>query len=66
MTATNERIIAQNLTCLMITHHLDDALKYGNRLVVLVVVKSPIDVSGEEKQQLTQEKLYSFFSDLQE
>lgn len=66
MTATNERIMAQNLTCLMITHHLDDALKYGNRLVVISDGKITYDVSGAEKQQLTQEKLYSFFSDLQD
>ncbi|GAX04835.1 ABC transporter ATP-binding protein [Secundilactobacillus pentosiphilus] len=66
MAATNERITAQKLTCLMITHHLDDALKYGNRLIVISDGKITYDVSGEEKQQLTQEKLYSFFSDLQE
>ncbi|KRK97003.1 ABC-type uncharacterized transport system, ATPase component [Secundilactobacillus odoratitofui DSM 19909 = JCM 15043] len=66
MTTTNERITAENLTCLMITHHLDDALKYGNRLIVIGNGQITFDVSGAEKQALTQETLYSFFSDLQD
>lgn len=66
MTTTNERITQQGLTCLMITHHLDDALKYGNRLIVIGNGKITYDVAGADKAQLTQEKLYSFFSDLQD
>ncbi|ANZ61378.1 ABC transporter ATP-binding protein [Secundilactobacillus paracollinoides] len=64
MKTTNDRITEEDLTCLMITHHLDDALKYGNRLIVIDNGQITFDVAGEEKKGLTQEKLYSFFSDL--
>lgn len=66
MTTTNERIIDQKLTCLMITHHLDDAITYGNRLIVIGDGRITYDVAGEEKQRLTKEQLYGFFSDLKE
>lgn len=65
METTNERITAEKLTCLMITHHLDDALKYGNRLIVINDGQITFDVSGEEKKKLTQETLYGFFGDLE-
>lgn len=32
---TQKRITQSNQTCLMITHHLEDALAYGNRLIVI-------------------------------
>lgn len=64
MTATNDRIAADHLTCLMITHRLEDALKYGNRLIVLNAGKITFDVRGEEKKQLTREQLFNFFEDL--
>ncbi|AVK60865.1 ABC transporter ATP-binding protein [Lactobacillus sp. CBA3605] len=61
MRQTNERVTQEKLTCLMITHHLDDALKYGNRLIVLDQGKIKFDVQGAEKAQLTKEKLLTFF-----
>ncbi|GKT04537.1 ABC transporter ATP-binding protein [Furfurilactobacillus sp. WILCCON 0119] len=64
MTATNERIAADHLTCLMITHRLEDALKYGNRLIVLNGGKVTVDVSGAEKAALTREQLFGFFETL--
>ncbi|CAI2640904.1 hypothetical protein AKUG0410_11750 [Apilactobacillus kunkeei] len=50
MDITDETIKEQNLTCLMITHHLEDALKYGNRLLVLHQGKISYDISGEDKK----------------
>lgn len=64
MQATNDQITRNHLTCLMITHHLDDALKYGNRLVVLDHGKITYDIAGDEKDNLTKEELLSFFNDL--
>ena len=61
MTQTNQRVTEEKLTCLMITHHLDDALRYGNRLIVLDQGQIKYDVRDEEKAQLTKEKLLSFF-----
>jgi putative ABC transport system ATP-binding protein len=61
--ATNERITKDHLTALMITHHLEDALTYGNRLIVLKDGQIKADFRGEEKQQLTVKKLYQYFED---
>lgn len=61
--ATNERITQDHLTALMITHHLEDALTYGNRLIVLKDGQIKADFKGTEKQQLTAEKLYTYFED---
>ncbi|WP_137597087.1 ABC transporter ATP-binding protein [Paucilactobacillus kaifaensis] len=59
--ATNKRINEDHLTALMITHHLEDALKYGNRLVVLDDGKIKADFKGVEKEQLTTDRLYEYF-----
>lgn len=61
--ATNERITKDHLTALMITHHLEDALTYGNRLIVLKDGQIKADFAGEEKQALTADKLYQYFED---
>ncbi|WP_125547647.1 ABC transporter ATP-binding protein [Levilactobacillus lindianensis] len=65
MHLTNQRVQEERLTCLMITHHLEDALTYGNRLIVLHHGQVTFDVSGKEKAALTTEKLYSFFADIE-
>ncbi|KRM97242.1 abc superfamily atp binding cassette transporter, abc protein [Liquorilactobacillus aquaticus DSM 21051] len=64
MEQTNEKVLDQKLTCLMITHHLDDALKYGNRLIVLDDGQVRYDVRGKEKNELTKEELLSFFGNI--
>ncbi|WP_283587673.1 ABC transporter ATP-binding protein [Limosilactobacillus viscerum] len=61
--ATNGRITKDHLTALMITHHLEDALTYGNRLIVLKDGQIKADFTGEDKQKLTTEDLYQFFED---
>ncbi len=66
MTATNDQITQNHLTCLMITHHLDDALKYGNRLIVLDNGNITYDIAGDQKDNLTKEELLSFFNDIEE
>lgn len=59
--ATNERITKDHLTALMITHHFEDALTYGNRLIVLKDGQIKADFKGEAKQSLTTDKLYQYF-----
>ena len=50
---TTEYIVnKENLTTLMITHNMKDAIKYGNRLIMMMDGKIVYDVSGEEKQKL--------------
>ena len=58
-----ERIVAKdNLTTLMITHNMRDAIAYGNRLIMMYDGRIVVDVSGEEKKNLTVEQLLNLFS----
>jgi putative ABC transport system ATP-binding protein len=58
----SERIIYDNnLTAMMVTHNMHDAIKYGNRLVMMDNGKVILDISGEEKKSLTVEALLQMF-----
>jgi putative ABC transport system ATP-binding protein len=58
-----QRIVEQSkLTTLMITHNMRDAITYGNRLIMMYDGKVVVDVSGEEKKNLTVEQLLNLFS----
>lgn len=50
-----------NITTLMITHNMKDALKYGNRLIMMHEGKIIYEVEGEEKQALKVEDLLKKF-----
>ncbi|NVY96118.1 ATP-binding cassette domain-containing protein [Lactobacillus sp. DCY120] len=62
MQTTNERIQKEHLTALMITHQIDDALQYGNRLLVLKDGQIIADLQGEAKQKLRREELVQYFA----
>jgi len=62
MQATDQRIQADGLTALMITHNLEDSLKYGNRLLIMSAGKIDVDVTGDEKKQLTIPELLEHFN----
>lgn len=54
----SDRIIKEeNLTTLMVTHNMRDAIKHGNRLMMMHEGKVILDIKGEEKQKLTVEDL---------
>ena len=58
-----DKIVNENkLTTLMITHNMRDAIKHGNRLIMLHEGRVIIDVSGEEKANLTVEDLLEMFN----
>lgn len=59
---TNDVVSREKITCIMITHQLSDALKYGNRMIILNSGKIVLDAYGEEKKQLTEEKILEFFT----
>ena len=60
---TTQRIVEKsNLTTLMITHNMRDAINYGNRLIMMYDGHVVVDVSGEEKKNLTVEQLLNLFS----
>ena len=49
----SENIINEhNLTALMVTHNMKDAIAHGNRLIMMSEGKIIYDVSGEEKKNL--------------
>lgn len=59
----SEKIIKEHaLTALMVTHNMKDAIRYGNRLVMMHEGRIIFDVSGQEKQNLTVEELVEKFS----
>ena len=61
MDKTKDIITKYEIPTLMITHNLQDAIKYGNRLIMLHSGKIILDISGDEKKELTQEKLMDVF-----
>ncbi|MCI6227773.1 MAG: ATP-binding cassette domain-containing protein [Clostridiales bacterium] len=60
--ATQRIVEKDNLTTMMITHNMRDAIAYGNRLVMMYDGHIVVDVSGEEKKHLTVEQLLNLFS----
>ncbi|WP_270607563.1 ABC transporter ATP-binding protein [Enterococcus thailandicus] len=64
MELTNRRITEQKLTCLMITHRMEDALNYGNRLIVLQKGRIVQDLNAQEKQNLSMSDLLQFFEEV--
>jgi len=59
---TDEIVNRDKLTTLMITHNMSDALRLGNRLVMMNNGQIIFDVSGEEKKHLTVKDLLEKFS----
>ncbi len=60
-----DKIIAENkLTALMVTHNMQNAIDYGNRLIMMHNGEIIFDVAGEEKKALTVEILLKKFSEI--
>ena len=60
--ATQKIVEKDHLTTMMITHNMRDAIAYGNRLIMMYDGHIVVDVSGEEKKNLTVEQLLNLFS----
>lgn len=58
---TDQIIKKNDIITFMITHNMQDAIKYGNRLIMLHKGNIIFDISGEQKKQLTVEKLLEMF-----
>ncbi|MCP1639126.1 putative ABC transport system ATP-binding protein [Streptococcus gallinaceus] len=61
MELTKKIVENHGLTTLMITHNMENAIQYGNRLVMLHQGKIVVDVRGEEKKNLTVQDLMNLF-----
>ena len=59
--ATEKIVSRDNLTTLMITHNMRDAIAHGNRLIMMYEGRVALDISGEEKKKLTVEDLLAKF-----
>jgi len=61
----SDNIIRENqLTAMMITHNMTDAIKHGNRLIMMNEGRIILDISGEEKQHLTKHDLMEKFAEV--
>lgn len=61
MELTKKIVESHGLTTLMITHNMENAIAYGNRLVMLHQGRIVVDVKGEEKVNLTVPQLMELF-----
>ena len=60
---TNEIVTHDKLTTIMITHNMKDAIRLGNRLVMMDAGRIIYDVSGEEKAKLQVKDLLQKFEE---
>ena len=61
----SDKIIAENqLTAMMVTHNMNDAITHGNRLIMMNEGKVILDIKGEEKKKLTVEDLLHKFEEI--
>ena len=58
---TEEIVRKDNLATIMITHNMADAIRVGNRLIMMHEGQIVVDVKGEEKKNLTIEQLLQLF-----
>ena len=59
-----DKIVKENeMTTLMVTHNMKDAITYGNRLIMFHMGHIIYDVRGEEKAKLTVEDLLKRFDE---
>ena len=61
LTMTQKVIGRDHLTSLMITHNMRDALRFGNRLIMMNAGRIVVDVNAEEKAKLTIPDLLALF-----
>ena len=61
MELTQKIIEENNLTTVMVTHNMQQAIKYGNRMIMLHEGKVQFDIEGEEKSALTVEEVVKRF-----
>lgn len=62
MEKTREVVERSSIPTMMITHNLGDAIRYGNRLIMLHQGRVVLDIRGREKEELTPEKLLAEFN----
>lgn len=64
MDLTKEYIEKDNLTAMMVTHNMQFAIDYGNRLIMMDKGHIIMDISGDEKKKLTVPALVKRFKEI--
>ena len=62
MRLTDEIVKEHQITTLMITHNIKNALEYGNKTLVMSQGKALMMLEGEERANMTVEKLMELYS----
>ena len=61
LAATVQAVAAGSLTALMVTHNMQHAIHYGDRLLMMDAGRIRLDLAGAEKRGLTVEQLVERF-----
>ena len=61
LTLSDQIIKEHHLMTMMVTHNMKDAIRYGNRLIMMNEGRIILDIKGEEKQNLTVQTLMDQF-----
>ncbi|MBP5162230.1 MAG: ABC transporter ATP-binding protein [Spirochaetales bacterium] len=61
LTLSDQIIKEHHLMTMMVTHNMKDAIRYGNRLIMMNEGRIILDIKGEEKQKLTVQALMDQF-----
>ena len=61
MDLTQKIVEENNLTTVMVTHNMPQAIRYGNRMIMLHEGRIQYDIQGEEKKALTVEEVVRRF-----
>ena len=59
---TDRIVQEEQLTTLMITHNMKDAIRHGNRIIMMNEGRIILDIEGEEKKKLTKQQLIDMFA----
>ncbi len=62
--STEKLVTENNLTTVMVTHNMKDAIAHGNRLIMMDEGKIILNIEGEEKKQLTVKDLLNKFEEV--
>ena len=61
----SDRIIKENnLTAMMVTHNMKDAIAHGNRLIMMHQGECVMDKTGEEKQKISTDEILKLFNEI--
>lgn len=63
MKMTEDIIETRRVTAMMVTHNMQFAIEFGNRLVMMDGGKVILDIEGNEKKNMTVEKLVELFKE---